>query len=228
LPNALPGKIVEMGKHSELMELEGVYSELVKIQGGDSSTSKTSSNAVKKSDKKKTLKTASETVQKVIEETDKEEVYPVSFIRLLKVNKPEAGYIVAGIIAAMMVGVINPVFAIIFSEFINLFFLPPSEIIPGTYKWIAAFCGIGVGALIGQTLQSGLLGIAGERLTRRVRELTFKGLIKMNIGWFDEEKHASGVISARLASDATKVENLVGTRLGLSIANMSTIVAGNG
>ena len=72
----------------------------------------------------------------------------------------------------------------------------------------------------------GLMGIAGERLTQRIRKMVFAGLMKMNIGWFDEEKHASGIISARLATDATKVENLVGTRLGISLANISTIVAG--
>ena len=48
----------------------------------------------------------------------------------------------------------------------------------------------------------------------------------MNMGWFDEEKHASGILSARLSTDATKVENLVGTRLGISISNLATIVAG--
>ncbi len=56
--------------------------------------------------------------------------------------------------------------------------------------------------------------IAGENLTSRMRSLTFKAMLRQEIGWFDEERNSSGALTTRLADDAAKIQGATGTRLG--------------
>lgn len=52
------------------------------------------------------------------EEPEKdEEIYPVSVLRLLKLNSPEWPYILIGCISAIIAGASLPAFAILFGEF---------------------------------------------------------------------------------------------------------------
>ena len=59
--------------------------------------------------------------------------------------------------------------------------------------------------------------ISGEALTARLRSLSFKAMLRQEIGWFDEERNSSGALTTRLADDASKVQGITGARLGLLI-----------
>ena len=59
--------------------------------------------------------------------------------------------------------------------------------------------------------------ISGETLTARLRSLSFKAMLRQEIGWFDEERNSSGALITRLADDASKVQGATGARLGLLI-----------
>jgi len=80
--------------------------------------------------------------------------------------------------------------------------------------------------LIGFVGQSTFFGVAGESLTHKVRRLCFSAILRKDIGWFDETKHSTGMLTSRLASDATLIEGLVGTRLGTTVQNLVTIITG--
>ena len=51
---------------------------------------------------------------------------------------------------------------------------------------------------------------SGELLTKRVRLLCFSALLKQEVGFFDEEKHSTGILISRLADDASKISGLTG------------------
>lgn len=105
-------------------------------------------------------------------------------------------------------------------------------------KWAVIFAGIGVGTLLLFTGMNSLFGIAGERLTHRLRQLSFKvqinkcldpylqAILRKNIGFFDFESHSTGVLTSRLASDASLVEGLVGSQLANLVMNLCTAIAG--
>ena len=71
-----------------------------------------------------------------------------------------------------------------------------------------AFLGIAIGAGAFQFIQAFTLGVAGERLTKRLRFRAFKSMIKQDIVWFDDRKNAPGALTARLAVDATEVKGV--------------------
>lgn len=72
--------------------------------------------------------------------------------------------------------------------------------------WVIGMAAIGVGAFIFQLIQSGFFGVAGEKLTERLRKLVFEAMLRQQMSWFDEEKNASGSLTSRLSTEAALVE----------------------
>ena len=50
--------------------------------------------------------------------------------------------------------------------------------------------------------------VAGETLTARLRSLSFKAMLRQEIGWYDEERNSTGALTTRLASDAGQVQGV--------------------
>jgi len=109
---------------------------------------------------------------------------------------------------------------------VNLFYQPKEKIEQDNWKWTLGFLGIGFVPLIFITLQSGLFSYAGGWLTQRLRHNAFTAIVRNNIGCFDKKENGTGVLTARLATEATLVEGMVGTRLGLTVQNICTILSG--
>lgn len=57
-------------------------------------------------------------------------------------------------------------------------------------------------------LQIHALNIAGEKLTRRVRNNMFKAILRQELGWFDKKENSVGAICARLSTDATHIQGV--------------------
>lgn len=68
--------------------------------------------------------------------------------------------------------------------------------------------------------------VAGSRLIKRIRMMTFEKVVNMEIMWFDDPDNSSGAVGARLSADAAKVRGLVGDALSLMVQNTATLVAG--
>ena len=64
-------------------------------------------------------------------------------------------------------------------------------------------------------LQVFTLGIAGEKLTKRIRLQTFTAMLRQEIGWFDSNKNSTGALATRLAVDASEVKGVSLVLLGL-------------
>ena len=69
---------------------------------------------------------------------------------------------------------------------------------------------VGVGGAISQLLSSVAFAKAGEELTVRMRILSFKSMLKQEIGWFDLDDNNLGALVTRLSSDAASLKDLTG------------------
>ncbi|XP_072865257.1 phosphatidylcholine translocator ABCB4 isoform X4 [Chlorocebus sabaeus] len=239
------GVIVEQGSHSELMKKEGVYFKLVNMQ---TSGSQIQSEEFELNDEKaatgmapngwksrlfrhstqKNLKNSQMCQNSLDVEIDGLEanVPPVSFLKVLKLNKTEWPYFVVGTVCAIANGGLQPAFSVIFSEIIEIF--GPGDDAVKQQKcnmFSLLFLCLGIISFFTFFLQGFTFGKAGEILTRRLRSMAFKAMLRQDMSWFDDHKNSTGALSTRLATDAAQVQGATGTRLALiaqNIANLGT------
>ncbi|KAM5559067.1 ABC transporter B family member 9-like [Rosa sericea] len=157
---------------------------------------------------------------------DPEERKTVSIKRLAMLNKNELPILLLGAIAAAGHGVIFPVFGLLLSKAIKMFYEPHTELREDSKTWAGVYVGMGCFALAVIPAQNFLFAIAGGKLIKQIRSLTFQKVVHQQISWFDDPANSSGAIGARLSSDASTVKALVGDALALIAQNIATVIAG--
>ncbi|KAI0227963.1 ATP-dependent translocase ABCB1 [Lamellibrachia satsuma] len=107
---------------------------------------------------------------------DTEEDLPeASMLRILKFNSPEWPYIAGGLLTALIVGGQNPCFAIIFSEFLDVFRLTDldeQKRLSNLYSLMFLVIAIVTGTAM--FFQIFLFSVSAECLTLRLRQIVFK------------------------------------------------------
>uniref|UniRef100_A0A8C8BBZ5 ABC-type xenobiotic transporter n=1 Tax=Otus sunia TaxID=257818 RepID=A0A8C8BBZ5_9STRI len=78
--------------------------------------------------------------------------------------------------------------------------------------------------LFGKIIGGFMFGKSGEILTMRLRSLSFRALLQQEVGWYDDQKNAVGVLLTRLATDASQVKGATGSRLGLMTMTVFTLL----
>ncbi|XP_010180454.1 PREDICTED: multidrug resistance protein 1-like [Mesitornis unicolor] len=156
----------------------------------------------------------------------KEENLPaVPYSRILALNKPEWLYVLLGVIAAAISGGVHPAFAVIFGKIIGAFQeTDPEKRNKNTLVFSLMFLLLGVITLAAYIIQGFMFGKSGEILTMRLRSLSFRALLQQEIGWYDDQKNAVGVLLTRLATDASQVKGATGSRLGLMTMTVFTLL----
>ncbi|XP_020267245.1 ABC transporter B family member 4-like isoform X1 [Asparagus officinalis] len=150
----------------------------------------------------------------------------ISLRHLAYLNKPEIPVLTIGSISAIVNGTIFPIFGILLSNAITTFYQPPPKMMKDSKFWSKLFLVLGFVSFIGFPARTYFFGLAGSRLIRRIRLMTFEKIVHMDVGWFDEPENSSGAIGARLSADAAMVRGLVGDTLALVVENATTLVAG--
>ncbi|XP_063180837.1 ATP-dependent translocase ABCB1 [Chroicocephalus ridibundus] len=243
------GVITEQGNHFKLLERKGIYYKLVNMQAieAEAPSSGVYENvlSVKKSESEtefeesftKGLRRRStrRSMKKPGAENDDsdekttspgEELPPASFLKIMKLNKTEWPYFVAGTLCAIINGALQPAFAIIFSEIIGIFSETDDNILrEKSNLYSLLFLVLGIISFFTFFFQGFTFGKAGEILTMRLRFMAFKAMLRQDMGWFDNPKNSTGALTTRLANDASQVKGATGVRLALiaqNIANLGT------
>ncbi|KAK6928923.1 ABC transporter type 1, transmembrane domain [Dillenia turbinata] len=250
------GKIVEQGTHIELIkDPEGAYSQLVQLQEGTKTNDKDpqlvpdevmdsnpgirlgrpgSDFSANPSGSRRNVGTPGLVEfhdTKVEENTnsnrkDKVEKKTVPLTRLATLNKPELPILLLGCLAAGIHGVIFPIFGLLMSKAIRMFYEPPNELRSDSKFWALMFVVLGGVVLLCIPFQNFFFGIAGGKLIERIRSLSFQKVVHQEISWFDDPANSSGAVGARLSTDASYLRTLVGDALSLVAQNISTVIAG--
>ncbi|KAM4702862.1 ATP-dependent translocase ABCB1-like [Rhinophrynus dorsalis] len=154
-----------------------------------------------------------------------EDLPSVSIHKILALNKPEWYYIAIGIIAAAISGGIYPTFGVIFAKVIGAFQEQDLEKRSSrTVLLSLMFLALGVISLLVYIVMGFGFAISGENLTTRLRSLSFKALLRQEIGFFDDHANSTGVLLTRLATDASQVKGASGSRLGLMTMTVCTLL----
>ncbi|XP_006779228.1 PREDICTED: multidrug resistance protein 1 [Myotis davidii] len=242
------GVIVEKGNHDELMKEKGIYFKLVTMQTrgneieleNETSESKSEtddlemspkdsgSSLVRRRSSRKSIHAPQSQDRKLSEkEALDEDLPPVSFWRILKLNITEWPYFVVGIFCAIINGGLQPAFSVIFSKIIGIFTRnnDPETQRQNSNLFSLLFLVLGIISFITFFLQGYTFGKAGEILTKRLRYLVFRSMLRQDVSWFDDPKNTTGALTTRLANDAAQVKGATGSRLAIiaqNIANLGT------
>ncbi|GFO24716.1 multidrug resistance protein 1 [Plakobranchus ocellatus] len=232
------GVATERGTHSDLMAKQGIYYQLVTNQTHakekeEESDDEEIEQAVKSPEKKlqRVLSVTQKTdVAKKSDEDDEEELKKMPdapFTRLLKMNSPEWFFILLGCFGSIVNGGVQPAFAIIFSEILDVFREDEKTQKDRIFEYSMILLGLGVMSLVTMFLQGYMFGRSGEALTTRLRDIAFRSMMRQDIAFYDDPKNSVGALTTRLATDASLVQGVTGVRLGtvlMNLANMGTAI----
>ncbi|KAF3949791.1 hypothetical protein CMV_024380 [Castanea mollissima] len=156
-----------------------------------------------------------------------EEKYPkVPINRIAYLNKPEIPILLLGTIAAIIDGIILPIFGILLARVIKSFYEPPPKMKKDSNFWSLMFVALGMVSFLAISARGYLFAVAGCKLIARIRLMCFEKLVHMEIGWFDEPVHSSGSVGARLSANAATMRALVGDTLGQMVHVIAAATAG--
>ncbi|KAF2069672.1 hypothetical protein CYY_009009 [Polysphondylium violaceum] len=240
------GTVVEKGTHDELMELKGYYHRLVEkqdqhdmnsvLETGRSRRSSTFSdvnplldsfNVRKRAGSKFSANGAPSIPKNGKKEKKNTKPVDVPMSRVISYSKPEVLYWIFGFLAAFGTGSVYPAFAIVFTEILTIFQNPDPDYVTKNANFIALmFVVLAVGAGLSNFFQTFLFSVIGEKLTFRLRRDVFANILSQDVGWFDFPENSSGKLTSHLASDASLVQGMTSSRLGVMIQNILTMVGG--
>ncbi|CAG0912522.1 unnamed protein product [Notodromas monacha] len=244
------GVVAEVGSHEDLMAKNGLYFQLVTAQTVDEEADYSGKFDPSKNDEKtapqsKRLRLQSEHIDDVVvvptEEKSgnkKEDLPKPSLVRIMKLNAKEWPLIVIGTLASAANGISMPAYAILFGEVLSTLGIPDDDeakresmkysdtmhlieaelkVSPSSYKWSKL-----------KIMMVFMFGIAGEKLTMRIRKLVFGTMLRQEMGWFDMEENSTGALCARLASDASSIQGATGSRVGTVTQSLASVGSGIG
>ncbi|CAN6228573.1 unnamed protein product [Urochloa humidicola] len=141
-----------------------------------------------------------------------------SQLRLLKMNRPEWKRALLGCTGAIIFGAVLPLYSYSLGSLPEVYFLGDNDLIRSkTRLYSLIFFGIAIVCITANIVQHYNFAVMGERLTERVRARMLAKILSFEVAWFDEDENSSAAVSARLATQATKVRSLVGDRMCLLV-----------
>jgi ATP-binding cassette subfamily B (MDR/TAP) protein 1 len=145
--------------------------------------------------------------------------------RILTFSKPEWYVYPGALLAATINGSIMPLFAIIFTKMSNVYFVPTTALVKEQASQFALlFVYLAIVTALAYFFQFLLFGYIAEKMTTRVRAALFLKLLRFEVGFYDDRENSVGVLSSKLAADASLVKAAVADRMNLAFMNTVTIV----
>ncbi|KZV43474.1 ABC transporter B family member 19-like [Dorcoceras hygrometricum] len=245
------GSVVEIGNHRQLMEKDGFYSGLVKLssQGVPQSVvnqfdqlkdldlsayekymrNGSTLTYVHELPKSKHLKSMQN--ENGGEENDEyqSKVTHYHLRDIWNLQKPELTLLIIGIFFGMLAGAILSIFPLILGQALNVYFFTNAQKLKRDAGYLClVLVGLGFGCIIFMTGQQGFCGWAGTKLTKRVRSLLFKAILRQEPGWFDFDENSTGILVSRLSLDCVSFRSVLGDRLSVLLMGLSSAAVGLG
>ncbi|XP_052474921.1 ATP-dependent translocase ABCB1-like isoform X2 [Carassius gibelio] len=155
---------------------------------------------------------------------EKENVSEIPFTKILALNKPEWPYLMVGTLASLVGGAVFPCVAILFAKIVGVFAeVDPEVKRQKTMMFSLFFLLTGAVAFVTCFFKGFMFGKSGELLTMRLRSQAFNTMIRQEIAWFDDNDNAVGVLTTKLATDASLVKGAAGSRLGLATETICSL-----
>ncbi|CAG8709376.1 6853_t:CDS:2 [Cetraspora pellucida] len=130
------------------------------------------------------------------------------------INKPEILTLSIGIVASIICGCIYTVSAVIIANIIQTFSETGNTLRHDATFWSLMFLILSVINFFAYFTQNVALGFSNEKLTERIRSMSFASILRQDISFFDKENHGVGTLTSHLSLDVTHINGLAGIKLG--------------
>ncbi|KAF1322463.1 Multidrug resistance protein abc superfamily, partial [Globisporangium splendens] len=245
------GSIVEIGSHDELMDLpNGHYRMLVEAQNRSQTEGKKHAVEDMKQanfqsvaldiEQRRSMSLSTRSLSKLslhdnakpLEDDDASDggadaLAPnVSMTRLWKLSLPEWRFLLAGSFGAVVNASIYPVWGVLLSKMIVLFFQyqkTKHEMLKDAAYWSIGFLGLGTTFGLSIIIQNVGFAVASQKLVSRVRLATFSAMLRQEVGWFDLDENSSGALVSRLAADSAILQAATSDKLNQGLVNATTM-----
>jgi ATP-binding cassette subfamily B (MDR/TAP) protein 1 len=142
-------------------------------------------------------------------------------------QRPERAQLLLSVASALGLGAIAPVTGYLLTKLITVFFQPePERVRSDALFWAAIMAAIALLQVCLEVARSWGLGVAGERLTRRLREGAFASMLRQEMAWHDAPANSAANLTANLSRDVTLVTAVTGEATGIQLANLATLSVG--
>ncbi|KAL3528556.1 hypothetical protein ACH5RR_007878 [Cinchona calisaya] len=241
------GSVVEIGNHHQLMEKSGSYYNLVKLAaesvsnpmpkpydiliGLDTKLNQDVSKAgnlyeISRSKYLKSMRVGNQ-ADDAEEEQSKSRKYKLS--EVWNLQKPEFMMLLLGVLLGMLAGAVLSIFPLVLGQALDVYFDPSTRTLKREVGHLCLILvGLGFGCILFMTGQQGLCGWAGTKLTKRVRDLLFRAILKQEPGWFDINENSTGILVSRLSSDCVSFRSILGDRFSVLLMGLSSAAVGLG
>ncbi|KAG8924894.1 GTPase-activating protein, partial [Tulasnella sp. 408] len=250
------GTVLEHGTHNELLSKQnGPYAQLVSAQklkgeeGLDESDAKykVAGGAVTKQEIEQIVAEeapellegggtkrsfASDTRKSGLEKSEQEqEQLTHSLFYLLKrmalLDREDWALYTVGVIAATVGCIAYPAFGIIFGKALETFSLTDRHAVRhgGDRNALWMFV-VAIGASFTTAAGYACFGRAAAGLQQKLKSSIFRAMLRQNVGWFDEEQHATGSLISELSQHPEKISVLAGMTLTVIIQCVAMAIGG--
>ncbi|KAG8935087.1 GTPase-activating protein [Tulasnella sp. 418] len=148
--------------------------------------------------------------------------------RLIKINKGDVPKYITGTIFASLSGLVYPAFGIVFAQAIEAFSLQDRHKLrfegDRNALWLFIIAILSTAAIANQNYW---FSSTAATMTSKLRSLSFKAILRQDIGWFDEEKNSTGGLVSVLSDNPTKISGLAGVTLGAIVQSTATVIGGS-
>ncbi|XP_076901187.1 ABC transporter B family member 19-like [Bidens hawaiensis] len=239
------GSVVEIGDHNKLMAQQGAYFSLIKLaseaitsnpvyekgKAGINQETFSHFDLLKQSHvyeisvSRGYMKSVQEVNQLEPEKLTKMKSYKIS--QVWKLQKPEAGLLLIGVIFGMFAGAILSLFPLVLGQALKVYFNPDKSKLKKDVGYLClALVGLGLGCILTMTMQQGFCGWAGTKLTKRVRASFFRAILNQEPGWFDSDQNSTGSLVSKLSIDCTSFRSILGDRYSVLFMGLSSAAVG--
>ncbi|KAF9430701.1 Multidrug resistance protein 1 [Entomortierella beljakovae] len=151
--------------------------------------------------------------------------------RTMKYLKNDITICLFGVFFAMIQGALFPAFSQVFSRAITVLTninKLGSEFIPKSNHYALLFLILAIIGFIGFCGGMTSFMIVGERVTRRMRYLSYKSILSQEMGYFDHPENSTGALASRLATDSQQMFDMVSQVILTTVSSITTMAVGLG
>ncbi|KAK9695035.1 hypothetical protein K7432_013176 [Basidiobolus ranarum] len=151
--------------------------------------------------------------------------------RTLLYMRPDYFICLIGCFFAIIQGALFPSFSQVFAQALTALYKsqdPDYDFTGNIRTYSLYFFGLAIIGFIGFCGGMATFMIVGERMTRRMRSISYRAIMSQEMGFFDKPENSTGALASRLATDAQQMYDMVSQVVLTTVSSLATIACGLG